>query len=86
MSTTTQNDLDVTTEWADIVATFPAVAAADTLLQNLGEDDVQVVFGGASAPTGKSGVQLDFRDTLTGNSPHIWVRCSFGSSISVTVL
>jgi hypothetical protein len=78
-----QNDYAVTSAWADIGATIAGVISTPVLLQNIGFDDVKVVFGGASAPTGKSGINLNTDDSISGTAAKVWVKSSTSSTLSV---
>jgi hypothetical protein len=88
--TTTLADISLGLDWIDITDTHASAASADVLIQNVGgADEVHVVFGGASAPTGKTGVSLARLDSVSGNAANVWVRPSVGvnsSLISVTLL
>ena len=86
MATATQNDFTVSGSWTDLVATIGAAASADCVIQNVSDGIVQVVFGGASAPTGKTGIVLDEWDSVQGNAANIWVRSAGPSKVSVTTL
>ena len=84
---TGQNDFAVTGAWTDLVATIAAAASTDTLIQNLDTDEVQIVAGGASAPTGKSGVVLREGESVTLNAANLWLRARGGAAtVSVTTL
>ena len=75
MATLTLNDVAVTSVWQNITATQPTAANADVILQVVNTSDrVNVVFGGASMPVGKSGFQLYRGDSVQGNAAQIWVR------------
>lgn len=87
MATATQNDYKVTTAWTDLVATIGAAASVNTLIQNLDPDEVQVVFGGASAPSGKTGVILREGDSVQGTAANIWVKGRYkAATVGVTTL
>lgn len=84
----TEADFDVTNEWQDLAATITNAASAATLFQCVSQDTVQVVAGGASAPSGKTGIVLRYLDSVELNNANIWVR-NFdgdGATLSVTVL
>ena len=74
MATETLGNLTVTAAWQDVTATYASAASVGVLIQNLDDDYVDVVFGGASVPSGKSGVRLDTLDSIEGNAANIWVR------------
>lgn len=86
---TSLNDYAVTSTWTDVVATLAGMASVDTLIQNVDKHDVQVVSGGASAPTNKTGVILGYKESVQVNAANVWVR-KVGSDqsgrISVTTL
>lgn len=84
MATATLGNLAVSGDWKDVTATYAGAANVTVLIQNLDDDYVDVVFGGGSAPTGKSGVRLDTLDGVKGSAANIWVRGD--GTISVTVL
>lgn len=87
MATAGQSDFQCTGSWADIGATIAAVISTDTVIQCLDLGGVQVVFGGGTAPTGKSGVILSHLDSMQGNAANIWVRALDGSgAVSVTTI
>ena len=86
MATATQNDYSVTGSWTNLVATIGAAASVDCVIQNVSTDPVQVVFGGASAPTGKTGIVLANIDSVQGNAAQIWVRSAGAAKVSVTTL
>lgn len=82
MTTTTSADIALTDDWTEL--TDLANDAVD--LQNVGTTPVAVVFGGASAPTGKTGTLLGYRERVTGTSANVWARSVGGSSkLSVQV-
>lgn len=70
----TQNTVDVTRNWQDISALIPATASVSCLIQCVTDDMLEIVFGGASAPVGKAGLVLGFRDSVTDTSANRWVR------------
>ena len=82
--TASQPRITVKAAWTDIVAANSTLASVDVLLQNLDDDVVDVVFGGASAPTSSGPVRLDTLDSVQGNAANIWVRGD--GTISATVL
>ena len=89
MATASQADFPVTGTWADVVATVTAAASVDAVYQNVGNDVVQVFFGGGSAPTSGSGIYLYQGDSVQGNAANVWARTPVGSdasALSVTVL
>lgn len=81
MATSTLGNLTTTAAWQDITATYGTAASANVLIQNADSEVVQIVFGGASAPSGKSGITLDTYDSVQGNAANIWVRGSGTISI-----
>lgn len=80
MATATQNDIAVTDDWAELTDANAALVSADVTLQNVGTTPVAVVFGGASAPTGKTGTLLGYLDSVSGNAANVWARSTGGSS------
>lgn len=76
----TQNTVDITRNWQDLTALLPASAGVSCLIQVVTDDLVEIVFGGASAPSGKSGLILGFRDSVTDTSGNRWVRAVDGSA------
>lgn len=86
MATATQNDFAVTRTWQDVAATLTAIASVDAVIQNIGQNVIQVVHGGASAPAaGKSGLFLDYMDSVQGNAANVWVRCVDNGTTSTVV-
>lgn len=81
MATASLSDYKPTGSWADLVATIAAAASVDVVIQNVGNNEIQVVFGGASAPTGKSGIILWQGDSVQGNAANIWLRAENGFGI-----
>ena len=81
--TASQPRITVTDAWKDIVAEVAALSGVEVLIQNLDDDFVDVVFGGASAPTTAGPVRLDTGEVITGTATNIWVRGS--GTISATV-
>lgn len=82
--TTSHPRIEVNAAWTDIAAANVALASVDILIQNLDDDFVDVVFGGASAPTNAGPVRLDERDSVQGKAANVWVRGA--GTISATVL
>lgn len=82
--TASQPRITVNAGWTDIAAANANLASADILIQNLDDDFVDVVWGGASAPTTAGPVRLDTGDSVQGNAANVWVRGS--GTISATVL
>lgn len=76
MATASLNDFTVTDQWQDVAATVTGIASVDAVLQNVGDATVQVVFAGASAPTGKTGIRLYYLDSVQGNAANVWARCA----------
>lgn len=75
MATDTLPDFAVTPQWQDIVATVPGAAGVDLLIQHIGTGTIQLVQGGASAPSeGRSGLRLTAGQDAYANNAHIWVR------------
>lgn len=70
----TQDTVNVTRAWQDLSALIPATASAACLLQCVSEDMIEIVFGGAGAPVGKSGIILGFKESSTDTSANRWVR------------
>lgn len=83
MATATQNDFTVTTTWQNVAATLTGIASADAVLQNVGDAAVDIVFGGASAPTSKTGIRLYSLDSVQGNAANVWARCPDAGETSV---
>lgn len=75
MATAALNDFAVTDQWQDAAETLTGMVSVDAVLQNVGDAAVQVVFGGASAPTSKTGIKLYSLDSVQGNAANVWVRC-----------
>lgn len=87
MATSTLADQALTTAWVDLTVALPTLASADATYQNQGGEPVAVVFGGGSAPTGKSGIVLGPREIVSGNAVNVWARCLGASAnLSVTLL
>lgn len=84
MATETLGNLTVTTAWVDVIATYATAASVDVSIQNLDDELVDVVFGGASAPTTMTGTKLQPLDSVQGNAAHIWIRGD--GTVSVTKL
>jgi hypothetical protein len=61
-----------------------SLANADVVIQNVGRDVVDVVFGGTSVPNDKSGTSLGPRNSVFGNAANIWIRG--GGKVSVAVV
>jgi hypothetical protein len=51
------------------------------MLQNVNAGAIAIVFGGAAAPTNKSGVVLGPRDSVQGNADHIWAKSLEASGV-----
>lgn len=83
MPTASQPKITVTADWKDITVANPALANVLVLIQNLDDDYVDVVFGGASAPTTAGPVRLDTSEVIDGTAANIWVRGE--GTISVTL-
>lgn len=81
----TLNDYAVTNQWTNIVDTIAGAASIDVVLQCTSPDLVQVVQGGASAPTGKTGVVLQRFDSVQVNSANIWVKNFDGNGATLSV-
>lgn len=89
MATASGADFPVDGDWADVVATITAAASADAVYQNVGAQEVQVFFGGGSAPTSGTGIVLYQGDSVQGNAANVWAKTQEGNSVSalsVTVL
>ena len=84
----TQTDFAITNQWQNITAALTAAASVDAVYQCVSQDTIQIVKGGATAPTGKTGLLLDFKDSVQLNDANVWVRCfdGDGATVSVTVL
>lgn len=74
MATASQNTITVTGAWKDIAAEVVALSGVDVLIQNLDDDAIDVVAGGATAPSGKGPIRLDTLDSVQVNAANIWVR------------
>lgn len=86
MPSATLASINVTSTWANVVATHPSAASVNVMIQNRGNDDVEVVWGGASPAAGVDGIDLRPFDSVTGNAAAIWVRAGVASRVSVTLL
>ena len=87
MATATQADYTVTTSWTNLVATIGAAGSVDVLLQNKGDGDVRVYWGGAEPTDEDGGVVLETFDSMQGNAAAIWVRTDRGTDpLGVTLL
>ena len=88
MASETLNDYAVTNQWTDLLATLTSAASVDTAYQCVSRDRVQMVAGGASAPTGKTGIILAELDSVQLNCANLWVKNFDGNGavISVTKL
>ncbi len=82
--TASQPRIAVTGSWSDLVASNVALASVNILIQNLDNDFVDVVFGGAAAPTSEGPIRLDTFDSVQGDAANVWVRGS--GTISATVV
>lgn len=81
MATATQNDFPATSDWGELTASITAAANVNCVIQNLDTGGtIDVVFGGASPPTGKTGVRLWPGDSVQGNAAQIWVRGNDGAA------
>lgn len=86
MATATQDDLILDGAWTDLVAENAACASVDLVIQNLGLDKVQVVFGGAAAPAATiTGIVLREDGSCEGNAANIWLRAYGQATVSVTL-
>lgn len=75
MATVTQDDIVVTSTWANAVATQPALANTPCIVQNVGQDLVYLVAGGASAPAAsKTGLALAPLDSFELTATSIWLK------------
>lgn len=82
--TASQPRIQVTEDWTDIAAVNGALASVEILVQNLDDERVDVVFGGASKPTTAGPVRLDELMGFRGTAANVWVRGS--GYISATVV
>ena len=87
MATATQADFSATATWANLVASNGATASVDLVLQNKGDGNVQVVFGGAQPTDADAGLYLEPMDSVQGNAAAIWLRTATGADkVGVTLL
>lgn len=90
MATDTLPDVTLTNQWQDITATVPAAASVDLLIQNVGSPTVQIVQGGASAPSDgtKSGLRITAGQDAYVNNARLWARAyaSTGGLLSLNPL
>ena len=88
MATLSLDDYTATSVWTDVVSTLGALASVEALIQCVSQDEVQIVFGGVSAPTNKSGVVLKRLDSVQFNAANVWVKNfdADGGLLSVTTL
>ena len=87
MATATQADFSATPTWANLVASNGATASVDLVLQNKGDGNVQVVFGGSQPTDADAGLYLEPLDSVQGNAAAIWLRTATGADkVGVTLL
>ena len=87
MATATHADFSATPTWANLVASNGATASVDLVLQNKGDGNVQVVFGGSQPTNQDAGLVLEPMDSVQGNAAAIWLRTASGSDkVGVTTL
>lgn len=82
----TQNDFAFGSTWVDICAAIPTMASVDVLIANIDNGECFVVKGGASAPTGKTGIPLDYGSSVQLNDANIWLRSTSSGAVSATIL
>ncbi len=74
----TENDIKVTKEWQNLVATYPGLASVSSYVQNKAfnsDKRLLVIFSpSAAAPTGSNGMSLAAGDVAQGTAANIWVR------------
>lgn len=83
MATATQDDIEVTDAWLDLVTSNASLASVDVLIQNKSASGefVYVVFGGSSPGANSyKGHRLGRDDSITGNAAAIWVRAPNGGA------
>lgn len=87
MATATRADFSATPTWANLVASDGATASVDLVLQNKGDGNVQVVFGGSAPTDADAGLYLEPLDSVQGNAAAIWLRTAVGADkVGVTLL
>lgn len=75
MATDTLQDIPLTNQWQEITATVPTSASIDLMIQNVGTSNIQLVQGGASAPTeSKTGRKIPAGQDAYVNNARLWVR------------
>lgn len=86
MATATQADFSATATWQNLVASNGATASVNLVLQNKGDGNVQVVFGGSQPTSQDAGLYLEPLDSVQGNAAAIWLRAAGGDRVGVTLL
>jgi hypothetical protein len=77
-------NLTATETWRDLVATYPAMANAASLVQNSGPGALLVQFTSSGSAPSASNVDGSLLDTIynsvaDGTAAHIWVRALNGA-------
>lgn len=87
MATTTLDDFEVTTEWAEIVAVRPDTAGANVMLQNLGRDTAFIVFGSATEPLVETtrGYALAPGESCSVLTDKMWVRSGTSTLLALVL-
>lgn len=84
MANNTLTDVVLTGAWQDLVATHAGLAGVAATIQNVGHEEIAIVYGGAGVPADRSGVLLGRMDTTTGAAANVWAR-SLGAAGRVSV-
>lgn len=86
MATSTLADVALTGSWVDLTVTLASLVSADATIQNVGPGAIAVVYGGVTAPSGKSGLIRRPGETVTGNAANVWARSlESAGAVSVTL-
>lgn len=84
MATESQADITATPYWVDATVANSDLADADVIIQNVGRDLIDVVFGGAEEPEDATGFKLGPLDSVQGNASNVWIRG--GGKVSVALV
>lgn len=72
--------------WVNLVASNPALADADVVIQRVGGNaPVIIAFGGAQ-PADRRGIVLEMYQTAAGSAAAVWARSDAVAELAVTLV
>ena len=86
MAHATLADVSLTGEWIDLTATHAGLVSTAAEIQAAGNGAIAIVWGGASAPTNKSGRVLRAGEVATGSAANVWAKALGHSGVASVTL